>query len=497
MVEQYLQLAIQFIKQYLQLAIQFIEQYLQLAIQFIEEIWLQLNTMFGLEETQAFKFLKPYLLQVQDNPTYMGIAIALMALLPYSLYKIISIPRKRRNKLNERENELDNRENKLSEHENELEQKLIEREMKCNGRERKLKKREKNVQERENKLNEREKNLNELKDGMEDEEEGIDRCDPRVIEKKDYDQAVAYSKQGNYKKAFLFYKNAAEHDYAKAQLELGNLYYRGQGVVQSYEKAFYWYRKSADQGNADAQSNLSEMYRISDDLEEEYESDRIDQQSQLKTNQDKEAIAALKKFIQERDIDELIHFTRYENLESILENGIVTRDVLNSLNRDFYVNDSKRLDGHQNSTSVSVTFPNWKMFYKYRMQSDATGWVVISIKPEVLWEYDCAFCKHNAADSRISKRNIDDLCNIKSFEEMFLDDPAGTRLEESLEPCDPTDPQAEVLVFNNIPIKHIQEVGFENEYLLEFAESEYNKDVASNISFVLAEHYFKPRECVR
>ena len=102
MVEQYLQFAIQFIKQYLQLAIQFIEQYLQFAIQFIEEIWLQLNTMFGLEETQAFKFLKPYLLQVQDNPTYMGIAIALMALLPYSLYKIISIPRKRRKKLNER-----------------------------------------------------------------------------------------------------------------------------------------------------------------------------------------------------------------------------------------------------------------------------------------------------------------------------------------------------------------------------------------------------------
>ena len=104
MVEQYLQFAIQFIKQYLQLAIQFIEQYLQFAIQFIEEIWLQLNTMFGLEETQAFKFLKPYLLQVQDNPTYMGIAITLMALLLYSLYKIISIPRKRRKKINEREN---------------------------------------------------------------------------------------------------------------------------------------------------------------------------------------------------------------------------------------------------------------------------------------------------------------------------------------------------------------------------------------------------------
>jgi hypothetical protein len=134
------------------------------------------------------------------------------------------------------------------------------------------------------------------------------------------------------------------------------------------------------------------------------------------------------------------------------------------------------------------------MFYKYRMQSDAKGWVVISIKPEVLWKYNCAFCKHNAADSRISNRNIDDLYNIKSFEEMFLDDSAGTRLEESLQPCDTTDPQAEVLVFNNIPIKYILSVGFENEDLLEITNSKYNKGVASNIAFFMAKNYFKPRE---
>ena len=71
-----------------------IEQYLQFATKFIKEKWLQLNAMFQLEETQTFKFLKPYLLQAQDNPAYIGIAIALMAIL-YSLYKFISISRKR------------------------------------------------------------------------------------------------------------------------------------------------------------------------------------------------------------------------------------------------------------------------------------------------------------------------------------------------------------------------------------------------------------------
>jgi hypothetical protein len=77
---------------------------------------------------------------------------------------------------------------------------------------------------------------------------------------------------------------------------------------------------------------------------------------------------------------------------------------------------------------------------------------------------------------------------------MFLDDPTGTRLKEYLQPWETTDPPAEVLVFNNIPIKYILSVGFENEDLLEIANSKYNKGVASNIDFFMAKKYFKPRE---
>ena len=482
-----------------------IEQYLQVAVQYIKEICLKLNTVFGLEETQAFKFLKPYFLQLQDNPTYIGIAIVLLAVLSYSLYKIISIPRKRINKLNDREqniNELEKKHNDREKNVNELEKKLNDRRNHLNELEKKRNDREKNVNELEKilndrrkhlneleqKLNDRKKHLNALKDGMEGEQERIDIGDHRVIGIKDYDQALAYSKQGNYNMAFLFYKNAAEHDHAKAQFELGTLYYRGQGVAQSYDKAIKWYKKSAEQGNPDAQSHLSEIYRIIDDLEE-YEPDEIDQQLQPKINQDKEEIAAIKTFVKERNIEHLIHFTRYENLESILDNGIVTKDVLNTSNLDFYGNDGMRLDGHQNSISLSLSSPNHKMLYKYKKQSDAKGWIVIDVNPEVLWEYNCAFCKHNAADSRILKRNIDDLCNIKSFKEMFLDPNDGSR--EGLETYHTTDPQAEVLVFNNIPIKHIQNISFEREDLLEITKSKYNKSFTNNINFIMAKPYFE------
>ncbi len=40
---------------------------------------------------------------------------------------------------------------------------------------------------------------------------------------------------------------------ALAQYELGQRYYRGNGVKQDYSEAFIWYRRSALQGFAEAQ----------------------------------------------------------------------------------------------------------------------------------------------------------------------------------------------------------------------------------------------------
>jgi len=92
-----------------------IEQYLQVAIEFIKEIWFQLNTMFGLEDTQAFKFLKPYLLQVQNNRTYMVIAIALLILVLFSIYKVISISQRREKKFNDLMDEMEDEEDQEEE----------------------------------------------------------------------------------------------------------------------------------------------------------------------------------------------------------------------------------------------------------------------------------------------------------------------------------------------------------------------------------------------
>lgn len=47
---------------------------------------------------------------------------------------------------------------------------------------------------------------------------------------------------------------------AAAQVRVGLMYYRGEGVVQDYGQAVSWLRKAAEQGNPDAQANLAIMY---------------------------------------------------------------------------------------------------------------------------------------------------------------------------------------------------------------------------------------------
>ena len=87
-----------------------IEQYKQIAIEFLKEIWFQLDSIFGLEETAAIQFIKPYFLQLQDNPTYMAIALAALVIIPFGLNKVKSNTRDRDRKLEELIEEMEDEE---------------------------------------------------------------------------------------------------------------------------------------------------------------------------------------------------------------------------------------------------------------------------------------------------------------------------------------------------------------------------------------------------
>jgi hypothetical protein len=87
-----------------------IEQFLQTALEFVKEIWFQLDSIFDLENTEAFKFLKPYLIQLQENPLYIVISLAALFLVPYALIKVKSNSRERERKLDELMEEMEEEE---------------------------------------------------------------------------------------------------------------------------------------------------------------------------------------------------------------------------------------------------------------------------------------------------------------------------------------------------------------------------------------------------
>ena len=64
----------------------------------------------------------------------------------------------------------------------------------------------------------------------------------------------------DFKQAAAWYRKAAEQGDAIAQLQLGRMYFAGQGVPQDFKQAYVWTREAAEQRVAKAQFILGVMY---------------------------------------------------------------------------------------------------------------------------------------------------------------------------------------------------------------------------------------------
>ena len=85
-----------------------------------------------------------------------------------------------------------------------------------------------------------------------------------------YAVGLLYSIKQDYQEAFKWFIKAAEQGHAVAQLNLGSMYYNGEGVHQDYKEAVKWFNKSAEQGNADAQAYMSRLYYYGQGVPEDY-----------------------------------------------------------------------------------------------------------------------------------------------------------------------------------------------------------------------------------
>lgn len=164
----------------------------------------------------------------------------------------------------------------------------------------------------------------------------------------------------------------------------------------------------------------------------------------------------MKKAVQSRDIKYVWHFTRLSNLESILNEGLMSRSELELRDNPPAFNDESRFDMQRDAICCSVGHPNYKMFYALRKQHSSEEWIVLALKPDVLWEKDCAFCVENAASNNVTCIPIESRKGVDAFNRLF-DEIEGkpSRKELGISDACPTHPQAEILIFGSVELKYI------------------------------------------
>ncbi|WP_373798204.1 DarT ssDNA thymidine ADP-ribosyltransferase family protein [Glaesserella sp.] len=202
---------------------------------------------------------------------------------------------------------------------------------------------------------------------------------------------------------------------------------------------------------------------------------------------------AIKNEIEKRNIKYLIHFTRLDNLKHILENGLLGRKTLSEKVISYHYNDQYRIDNIPDGICCSISFPNYKMFWGIRKnQENQFGadidkdWVILRLKPELLWEKKAYFCRYNAASNQ--ERFNKDKMNAKAFKAMFEDLEYVERNQLNIPDNFTTNPQAEVVFIEKIEPEWIIDICKKNGYGMDcYKPNDLNSAKYEN------ETLFKPR----
>ncbi len=239
----------------------------------------------------------------------------------------------------------------------------------------------------------------------------------------------------------------------------------------------------------------AEIDRLRFERAQQLEANRIarveaEKQSRLRAAQERSKRIA--EYCSTKGIVHLIHFTKIENLKGILQQGLINRKELSRLpesERPIF-NDQERFDSHTEAVCLSISFPNYLLFNKWKNQKP-DDWAVILLYPSLLWELDCAFCQNNAASSIISRIPLEQRKTFEALVQMFTDEENVSREELVIPGNFTTNPQAEVLVFDTIPVKYIHCVNFRSISAMKAWQN--LNSYPENISLVASDTYFKPR----
>lgn len=197
------------------------------------------------------------------------------------------------------------------------------------------------------------------------------------------------------------------------------------------------------------------------------------------SKEERKRLAAL---LESRGIEHVVHFTPLENVKTICEYGLIPREHLQEKSIRLVLGaqftDQYRLDGRPEFNCLSVTFPNYRMFYSKRMQMPGSRWAVLLFSSDILTRYWAEFCPTNSASNTASAPGRNGMELQFGFPEL--------RSSLFLAKNETTDPQAEILCDSVIPPSSIHSIYVERAH-----------DAASlsryGVSAVIEPSFFAPR----
>ena len=189
--------------------------------------------------------------------------------------------------------------------------------------------------------------------------------------------------------------------------------------------------------------------------------------------------------IKRRGITRVVHITPVQNLKLILQNphGLVASAYIN--NKDVKINDHERWDRHTGFVCCSLEYPNY--YYYERVSKpileEPSPWVVLEIDPEVICRNETRFCPTNAAFSKGAYVNK----GFDWFQQLFREDTYtsvtmfGKRTKttsrvDGMPENLPTDIQAEIMPFKNVPLDNISAILFNDMEVLEQTKAELEEN---------------------
>lgn len=195
---------------------------------------------------------------------------------------------------------------------------------------------------------------------------------------------------------------------------------------------------------------------------------------------------AFVEWLESRGISRLVHFTPLANVPKIMQFGLIPREYLElelvqlALGSQF--TDGQRLEGMPHFSCLSITSPNYAMFYGKR-NAQGGRWAVVEYDARVLSRFHFAFTPTNAAAS-----GVEPVSGVVGAEQLFARPMLRAELE--LLPREPTDPQAESLCDSVLGPEYVEGVYVEQPADIHWLAG---KGVSAHVN----REYFIPRRDYR